>query len=1076
MSSLQQTLQGAQNTLSEETFQGHTCLAWADWTGAASTSTDAIHISDVVPLFDRYGQKGTSTWTKICLIKAVFIQGRNHVHQKEVEQAHYTHKAASAWIELHLDLVKSTQQLAYWSEQMLSAFIVANAASLSPAEKLKVLGLWSTLNSKTQEVSPSTYGNFKSHISRSSIWQIYYHTISANLAQTQGSSSVSRSAQAIELRTVESAYEANFLRNRKFPKATESNTPVEEWVEQVIRNWQILCGPTWHESDLGEGGRNALTRNVLDILYRAATKTFHSTLILRRLFQVHKSLTEFDLAYKCLDTYIDLTNRSRERLAKSGELDASQDSNEITLLVIAEGVEGLAAYGGQKEAKRAYDLATKLEELLEEIMPEEEDGQMQNGHTEPSQPTLPAQELPSPEALQVIYRAIGIAKAHWSSWTPFSENRSALQTEALAALQRACSTSDPHLSTLYALAVLFAETRDITQAIRCTKVALQKIAQSGPAAAPREQCAFWHLMTLLLTSQQDFETALQSSGATLDDILGLAPESRAASVSGSVDKHSEKLATYSAEDVECDDLQKLIELQISYLSLVELIDGADAALNHSNELLSLYSTLFKRFDVGGIIPQMSENRVPPQTSAGTGKSVAGSMFSRRKHDSRSFTPSSPAVSTSSPSQTSKAARPMTQASQAPTIQVTDESNKASAKKHGHHLIHRSRNEEPSSQFPNKTPALTQSPPAAVASSVTDGARGDEETGSTTTGLASDGPLSHHHDTHTEAKQTLGEVPHNVSSHEKVPPPVGHSRQPPEQDVRLPTVHLGTSRTSPIPRFPKVQAQKHALVVLAKTWLTVATLYRRSHMFEDAREACEEAAKVASKIEALISATDPSARVLAEAGWGGGNKSSDEVWADVCCAKAELLHSIAKRREEEGQETASEAIREVVEQYEQCLMYYPDHLHGIIGLSNILLDYYDKKVDLAKKVDDGRMFITTTLKEPSMVEEEILGVSTPSQEHLFTPFSPAGPSNEDLRKTPENLNRIAARDRAYELLSTLTKLGNGWDNSEAWYALARAHELGGEVDRAKDILWWCIELEDTRPIRHWRNLGCGGYVL
>lgn len=248
------------------------------------------------------------------------------------------------------------------------------------------------------------------------------------------------------------------------------------------------------------------------------------------------------------------------------------------------------------------------------------------------------------------------------------------------------------------------------------------------------------------------------------------------------------------------------------------------------------------------------------------------------------------------------------------------------------------------------------------------------------------------------------------------------------------------------------------------------------MFEDAREACEEAAKVATRIETLVSATDPSARALAEPGWGGGNKSSDEVWADVCCAKAELLHTIAQRREEENTIANSDSIREVVEQYEQCLMYFPDHSNGIIGLSNILLDYYEKKVDLAKKVDDGRSYGVLPTRGSLAADEDVLGPTTPSQEHLYSPFPASASSHDDLKKTPENLNRIAARDRAYELLSTLTKLGIGMDNSEAWFALARAHELGGEFDKAKDILWWCIELEDTRPIRHWRNLGCGGYVL
>jgi hypothetical protein len=49
---------------------------------------------------------------------------------------------------------------------------------------------------------------------------------------------------------------------------------------------------------------------------------------------------------------------------------------------------------------------------------------------------------------------------------------------------------------------------------------------------------------------------------------------------------------------------------------------------------------------------------------------------------------------------------------------------------------------------------------------------------------------------------------------------------------------------------------------------------------------------------------------------------------------------------------------------------------------------------------------------------------------------------------------------------LTKLGVGWDYSEAWYALARCYELGGQVEKAKEVLWWVVELEDTRPIRQW----------
>jgi hypothetical protein len=74
-----------------------------------------------------------------------------------------------------------------------------------------------------------------------------------------------------------------------------------------------------------------------------------------------------------------------------------------------------------------------------------------------------------------------------------------------------------------------------------------------------------------------------------------------------------------------------------------------------------------------------------------------------------------------------------------------------------------------------------------------------------------------------------------------------------------------------------------------------------------------------------------------------------------------------------------------------------------------------------------------------------------------------------------LDRLAARDRAYGLLSALTKLGSGWNYSEAWFVLARAYEEGGQLDKAREVLWWCVELEDGKGVREWECVGAGGYV-
>ena len=204
-----------------------------------------------------------------------------------------------------------------------------------------------------------------------------------------------------------------------------------------------------------------------------------------------------------------------------------------------------------------------------------------------------------------------------------------------------------------------------------------------------------------------------------------------------------------------------------------------------------------------------------------------------------------------------------------------------------------------------------------------------------------------------------------------------------------------------------------------------------------------------------------------------------MWADVFCDRAELALAKATVRDADAtDDTGTGDVREAVEQFEQCLMYFPNHARGIVGLSNVLLDYCEKKVELGRRVDDGRpKQDVKSERRPSTPKVVSQNGSIGSSRSEASQAGTSADTNDELRKTPENLNRLAARDRAYGLLSTLTKLGTGWDDSEAWFALARAHELGGEVDKAKEILWWCVELEDKRPIRHWRNVGCnGGYVL
>jgi hypothetical protein len=101
----------------------------------------------------------------------------------------------------------------------------------------------------------------------------------------------------------------------------------------------------------------------------------------------------------------------------------------------------------------------------------------------------------------------------------------------------------------------------------------------------------------------------------------------------------------------------------------------------------------------------------------------------------------------------------------------------------------------------------------------------------------------------------------------------------------------------------------------------------------------------------------------------------------------------------------------------------------------------------------------------------------SQEAAPTPDSLSSSLRPSYKESSTALlDRLAARDRAYGLLTALTKLGTGWNCSEAWFALARAYEEGGQPDKAREVLWWCVELEECRGVRDWSVVGSGGYVL
>lgn len=76
-----------------------------------------------------------------------------------------------------------------------------------------------------------------------------------------------RMKQRADLRRVGSNYETLLLAETRFPKANEINDDIKSWVELVMGNFNILCGPTWTSQELGVGlgGKAVVARNVLEV-------------------------------------------------------------------------------------------------------------------------------------------------------------------------------------------------------------------------------------------------------------------------------------------------------------------------------------------------------------------------------------------------------------------------------------------------------------------------------------------------------------------------------------------------------------------------------------------------------------------------------------------------------------------------------------------------------------------------------------------------------------------------------------------------------------------------------------------
>ena len=790
--------------------------------------------------------------------------------------------------------------------------------------------------------------------------------------------------------------------------------------------------------------------------------------------------------------------KGKLRADKASQPEPGLDTDEQMLTTVAAGISMLCDFGDYAEAIRAQELADFLEKWLSEhehISSVVIDGRRRIPQTE-------ADECVPGVALALVHRAIGVSRANWANCTFEASDRAQLRMSAIKHLRQAVradaiSGEDPYI--LYPLALVLAESRDIDAAVVAIKQALlsetkvftepvdqdslwHDLKSKKSRGQPLVEC--WHLLALLLSARQEFETAQAAAQAATEYF------------ETSAGPHSQ--LSFPRK-------RQIIEAKMTQIALTEIVDGPEEAVNSGGELLQIFTKLF---DVSGTQRSLTRGSAErPQTVDSTTKSFRRSLFGRKslRHSVRG----------SQVPESAKEQRQSAETSKPPTIAVTngEESEKMEIRdfqpqpppsRSTSHKLHkrpsqksvrRSRGVSPASRRHDTSSIRTR--PTTSATTRTEPTNGDHVHLPRIPAPSDDSPevgVAVTHDLRASVTAQLDvlsmsalptalpHAPPTILNHSTHPGP--HTAPSP---ARLPALAL------PAPLFPPATQSRLTLNLLNAVWLFIARLYRRAGLDPDARGALDEAFALAHRFEAAVAALPArgaSARAF-DAPAPARARGVEAVWAD-CYAE---LAALSLARDEP---------REALRQFEGALGHVPDHKAATVGLAGLLLDVYEGTLPMCPPKEapraQGEVDVPPEPTPPTLAAlpdtagppaETPRGLRpTSSDTEPFPALEPdesavvvdgdspvgAAPTSAGATgstgTTPPTLGQLAARDRAHALLTALTKRGHGWDDSAAWFALARALEASGQLERAREVLWWVVELEGQRPVREWGALGAG----
>lgn len=912
-----------ENKYAEDQFQAQVAVGWLHWV-AGDYNLAFTHLPPGLEESQVQTTENISEWTRVSMLKSAYLRANCMARNNKELEALSIFEAAIPPLAFSWNTNSSKKELRYWSELFLTEYCMLyngcrdrGQVTLEDQNSMACFRSWARWwNSSPGAPLAGGFG-FKGSVPRRRIWFEYFESLSTILQQdlpyptaymgipTQNSP---RSQLWSELKLAETSFENLLLSETSFPKADEDREEIEVFVQILMQNWAILTGRGWREQDIGTGGKAAVSASALELLYRASTKTFHSTAILRSLFKVHLAMAEFELAFKAFDSYLEIVKKGKARVEKTGHQESSLDDDATALETICLCISALTRFGDREAAEKANHLAVELEQWLQKFETPHTNGGMQPVKEEGSKSLATGNQVP-PKVLALAWQSIGLAHARWAQMTFESSTRTEVQKQAIRSLRTSLSSDFGGVADVrgvFALGLLLAEQRELTTAIELVKTALLTkhtgdeilVLRNGPFWRERSLIPLWHLLSLLLSARQEYVLAARTCECAFEQfrdpaVLFGRQQLYKSDHLNDVEKDHE--ATQGLVD-EMDDFEKenIIEVKMTQLAIVEIMEGPRIAVNASLELLTLFSRLFGT-------AEKKQTLEPPKTSnaprtSGTFRSIRSGIFGNRNSrvDSTATAQAVEKMETIPDSEN----RPQTGTTinRAPTIQVTQDSGSPRASRARRKSTANDRRSESAKRHSTRKreseqgrPRASSSGPSPNVPSIVDGEPFYTPMGEGQ-GLQASDIFAHAKQANPLSRPSSAVTGNGASR--SVSQASGLTSGPKGTDI----AGLGLETMGPIGavlpviQFDKEHEKRHRGAILMKIWLMIAGFYRKAGMYEDSKGAVAEAQKIVQTMEAELGkesgeGSDNRKTIhptsLRDPGWGG-KKSIEELWADVWC--------------------------------------------------------------------------------------------------------------------------------------------------------------------------------------------------